>query len=233
MHNCPKCGEEALADAEGPGGVAVEQCRRCRGVWLDAGELEAVLGAGGGAAADLSLISPGPSDIRCPRCGEKMRRGGLANPLLLADRCRGCGGFWLDSGELPRLKELTDSGTAVKCGVQAAPGRRREIPTGPGMGTTGMRAGLTRSAMPEDEFTSLLHGKAIPFTAALLGFGGCLYQVYRYLNSLDKVPFQTAPGLEGIAQSLGWFLAVTVGCIALFLYGLYLLFRDVASIFRR
>lgn len=230
MNNCPKCGEEALAGAEGPGGVAVEQCRRCRGVWLDAGELEAVLGAGGGAAADLSLINPGPSDIKCPRCGEKMRRGGLVNPLLPADNCAGCGGFWLDGGELPRLKELTDPGTAVKHGAQAAPGRRRELPHGPGMGVPGMQAGFTRSAMPEDGLTSLIHGKVIPSAAALFGFGGCLYQVYRYLNSLDKVPFQTAPGLAGIAQSLGWFLAVTVGCIALFLYGLYLLFRDVANI---
>jgi len=224
MNNCPKCGDEALAGAEGPGGVAVDQCPRCRGVWLDAGELESLLRAGDGAAPDLSLINPAPSDIKCPRCGDKMRRGGLLNPLLLADRCSACGGFWLDSGELPRLKELTDRG------APAAPGRPRGAPAGSGMGTPGLQAGFTRSAVPEDELMSLIQGKIIPFAAALFGFGGCLYQVYRYLNSLDKVPFRTAPGLEGLAQSLGWFFAVTVGCIALFLYGLYFLFRDITKI---
>ena len=221
MNDCPKCGDEALAGAEGPGGVAVDQCPRCRGVWLDAGELEAVLRAGGGAAADLSLINPGPSDLNCPRCGQKMRRGGLADPLLLADNCAACGGFWLDGGELPRLRELTDPGTAVNRGAKTAPG----------MAAPGLQAGFTRSAVPEDALTSFIQGKVLPFAAALFGFGGCLYQVYGYLNnSLDKVPFQTAPGLAGIAQSLGWFFAVTVGCIALFLFGLYMLLRDVTNI---
>ncbi|MDD5208438.1 MAG: zf-TFIIB domain-containing protein [Elusimicrobiales bacterium] len=224
MNNCPKCGETALAGAEGPGGVAVDQCPGCRGVWLDAGELEAVLGAGGGAATDLALIAPGLSDLKCPRCGDKMRRGGLVNPLLLADKCSACGGFWLDGGELPRLKELTDTA------APAAPGRRRAMPPGSGMGAQGLQAGFTRSAMPEDEFTSLLQGKVFPFAAALFGFGGCIYQVFKYIDSVEKVPFQTAPGLAGLAQSLGWFFAVTVGCIALFLFGLYMLLRDVSNI---
>ena len=216
MNNCPKCGDEALAGAEGPGGVAVDQCPRCRGVWLDSGELEAVLRSGDGAAPDLSLISPVPSDIKCPRCGRTTLRGGLVNPLLQADKCAGCGGFWLDGGELPRLKELTDSGRVLGRGAQAAP--------------PGMQAGFTSSAVPENALTSLVQGKVIPFAAALFGFGGCLHQVYKYLNSLDKVPFQTEPGLAGIAQSLGWFFAVTVGCISLFLFGLYMLLRDVSNI---
>lgn len=170
MNNCPKCGEEALAGAEGPGGVAVDQCPRCRGVWLD-------------------------------------------------------------GGELPRLKELTDSAAPKDRGTKPAPGRGPDPSRGAGMGAPGLRAGFTRAALPEDELTSLLRGKVIPLAAALFGFGGCLYQIYGYLNnSLDKVPFRTAPGLAGIAQSLGWFFAVTAGCIALFLFGLYMLLRDVSNI---
>ncbi|OIO01620.1 MAG: hypothetical protein COX65_05510 [Elusimicrobia bacterium CG_4_10_14_0_2_um_filter_56_8] len=227
MNNCPRCGDKPLTAAEGPGGVALDQCLHCRGVWLDAGELQAVLRAGVGDAAELSLINPGPSDLDCPRCGAKMRRGGLADPLLQADKCAACGGFWLDSGEIPRLKELAASRAAAEPGT---PGLNRGINRGPGTETPGLRAGFTSSSMPEDEFASFLHGKAIPFAATIFGFGGGLYQVYKYLNTLDKVPFQTEPGLAGIAQSLGWFLAVTVGCISLFLYGLYMLFRDLSNI---
>lgn len=41
---CPKC-EDAVLDELRRGGVVIDVCRRCRGTWLDAGELEALVAA--------------------------------------------------------------------------------------------------------------------------------------------------------------------------------------------
>lgn len=247
METCPKCGEPALTGGRWPGGVAVDRCTRCGGAWLDAGELEALLRAEC-AAADLALLSPGPSALACPRCGVKLLRGGLVSPLLQADKCPACGGIWLDAGEPGLLKKIAAEAAAKSAPPAAAPAdpvpgaavnaapagkpapRPGRLPEGPGLNDLGLQAGFTRSAVPEDAVSSFLQGKAFPFAAALFGFGGAIHQVFKYLNAVDKVPFQTAPGLAGLAQSFGWFLAVTVGCIVLFLYGLYMLFRDVANI---
>ncbi|HJW34508.1 MAG TPA: zf-TFIIB domain-containing protein [Holophagaceae bacterium] len=43
---CPKCGMELLEIEHL--GHRVDQCSACRGLWLDAGELEALTGAGEG-----------------------------------------------------------------------------------------------------------------------------------------------------------------------------------------
>jgi uncharacterized protein len=44
---CPKCGNE-MATYE-RSGIVVEQCRECRGIFLDQGELERLVDAEGGA----------------------------------------------------------------------------------------------------------------------------------------------------------------------------------------
>jgi phage FluMu protein Com len=43
---CPKCGME-LVEIDF-GGIKIDKCTRCAGVWLDAGELEHVVQAGAG-----------------------------------------------------------------------------------------------------------------------------------------------------------------------------------------
>ena len=40
MH-CPKCGQELITENYGP--VEIDLCPSCRGVWLDANELETIL----------------------------------------------------------------------------------------------------------------------------------------------------------------------------------------------
>lgn len=39
---CPRCGDAALDERE-RGGMTVDVCQSCRGVWLDRGELEKLL----------------------------------------------------------------------------------------------------------------------------------------------------------------------------------------------
>jgi Zn-finger nucleic acid-binding protein len=43
MMNCPRCGSTSLDERE-RNGVTVDVCPSCRGVWLDRGELEKLLG---------------------------------------------------------------------------------------------------------------------------------------------------------------------------------------------
>lgn len=43
MMNCPRCGSTSLDERE-RSGVTVDVCPSCRGVWLDRGELEKLLG---------------------------------------------------------------------------------------------------------------------------------------------------------------------------------------------
>jgi Zn-finger nucleic acid-binding protein len=97
-------------------GVEIDQCLECRGVWLDAGELEML--------TELAGVKPGPlTDAlqtsrrlgrgrrRCPRCKRKMRRVsvGQKTPVEL-DRCPMGHGLWFDRGELEALTANFDEG---------------------------------------------------------------------------------------------------------------------------
>jgi Zn-finger nucleic acid-binding protein len=49
--NCPLCIDEVL-DVAYHGGIEVDICPRCRGVWLDRGELEKLAGSKGGGKTE-------------------------------------------------------------------------------------------------------------------------------------------------------------------------------------
>lgn len=40
--NCPRCAKDTLVELD-RGEVTIDRCERCRGVWLDRGELEKLL----------------------------------------------------------------------------------------------------------------------------------------------------------------------------------------------
>jgi Zn-finger nucleic acid-binding protein len=77
----------------------VDFCLTCRGVWLDAGELEQVL-HGASPAALLDGEAGRKGQRRCPRCTRKMR----VRPLVAGgpdiDACPAGCGLWFDQGEL-------------------------------------------------------------------------------------------------------------------------------------
>lgn len=83
-------------------GIEVDYCDRCRGLWLDAGELEAL--AGPDASARWNAMVTGDADARvrlCPRCDQPLERVQVEG--LTLDRCRLGHGWWFDQGELPDL----------------------------------------------------------------------------------------------------------------------------------
>ncbi|MHC5172629.1 MAG: zf-TFIIB domain-containing protein [Planctomycetota bacterium] len=87
-------------------------CTDCEGIWLDAGELELLLG--GAAASDALLGSfqsakTAEKKRKCPICLKKMDKvlvGDAANKKELIDCCPKNHGMWFDGGELQQVLKM-------------------------------------------------------------------------------------------------------------------------------
>jgi Zn-finger nucleic acid-binding protein len=118
---CPKCdvGLFILNFKD----VEVDFCEKCRGIWLDAGELEALMSQTGASPNDPLLQMLNETAVRapdkkylCPRCDEAMGEICLerAGKSLVLERCPRGHGWWFDAGELRRLLAMfpPESGAA-------------------------------------------------------------------------------------------------------------------------
>jgi len=104
---CPVCNQQSLVETMARGGVLVDVCKTCKGVWLDRGkvfllsrkpkELERLLTA----ESDEPVLS----DRQCPRCHVNLAETPFLRRDLLVDRCPECEGYWFDSGELIKAME--------------------------------------------------------------------------------------------------------------------------------
>jgi Zn-finger nucleic acid-binding protein len=112
--------------------IEIDFCHHCRGLWLDAGELEALLQQTGANPRDPLLqfqqqsgIQPNGRPHLCPRCDAALREivvsevegrapsRPLPQPLTL-DKCPHGHGLWFDADELQQLLAMfpPESGTA-------------------------------------------------------------------------------------------------------------------------
>jgi uncharacterized protein len=101
--DCPRC-KKPLIILEFEK-VEVDYCSVCRGVWLDSGELELLLGSPNDSSIEFnSDKSSGERSFKCPRCRKRMEkvRSRAAEGVLL-DRCKNGHGLWFDGGELEAL----------------------------------------------------------------------------------------------------------------------------------
>jgi len=101
-------------------GVLLDTCQHCAGIFFDEGEVCQIRERGGVRAFDEldSMIQPEPGhedatghDGRdCPACHQTMRRFRYlySSPVVL-DSCDGCGGIWIDNGELQQMREYMES----------------------------------------------------------------------------------------------------------------------------
>lgn len=102
--DCPVC-KNAMITLE-LADVEVDYCTDCGGIWLDAGELELLLGDPQQSEQLLNsfeIDSQCPEKRRkCPICLKKMQKivVGTAKPTLLIDKCAKGDGLWFDKGEL-------------------------------------------------------------------------------------------------------------------------------------
>ena len=91
--------------------VEIDYCSGCEGIWLDAGELELLLGEPQKAKQLLNsftIDSKSTEKTRnCPICDKKMQKivVGSSTPVLRIDKCRRGDGLWFDRGELNDICE--------------------------------------------------------------------------------------------------------------------------------
>ena len=103
--DCPVCKESAMVTLE-LNEVEIDYCTVCCGIWLDAGELELLLGEPEKAKKLLDSFKVDTSSVektrKCPICDKKMQKivVGSSAPVLLIDKCTKGDGLWFDKGEL-------------------------------------------------------------------------------------------------------------------------------------
>jgi Zn-finger nucleic acid-binding protein len=104
---CPECSDPLLTlDA---GGIEIDCCFRCSGIWLDTGELRRIEPAAlpwTAAAATRTASTAGS----CPRCAVALWSHPLApDPPVPVAECRLCGGLWVATSELARVKRSVEA----------------------------------------------------------------------------------------------------------------------------
>lgn len=118
---CPACLHE-LAEFV-IGGVTVDACQGgCAGIWFDAFELQRVDDRHEIAGDTVLNLQRDPQVVvdatrkrDCPRCdGIKLKRQ-FFNPRLRieVDHCPHCAGYWLDAGELEKIRNEKSVATAT------------------------------------------------------------------------------------------------------------------------
>jgi hypothetical protein len=110
---CPRC-REALIVAEYRH-VEIDCCPSCGGVWLDRGELEALVGTAVPAKGqpDGAL---GPPELDCPVCVAKLVKDHYGRTDVVVDRCPHGDGTWLDGGELEQILAAYRAASVAKDG---------------------------------------------------------------------------------------------------------------------
>jgi Zn-finger nucleic acid-binding protein len=109
---CPACDSELTMMQVGP--VEVDACHGgCGGLWFDAFELKKVDENHETAGEHLIQVPRNPAvkldtsrKRQCPRCeGVKLRRHQFRRESRVeVDHCPNCAGYWLDGGELERIR---------------------------------------------------------------------------------------------------------------------------------
>lgn len=94
-------------------GAMIDICTSCRGTFLDAGEADHFIDDPQKLADALTfpLLDP-QTGHPCPRCGAVTSEGGLFDAEFRVELCAGCGGMWLVSRQLSRLRKLVADATA-------------------------------------------------------------------------------------------------------------------------
>ena len=94
--------------------VEIDYCSDCAGIWLDAGELEQLLGDADQAKQLLASFTVDDNCTekprKCPICLKKMQKvlAGHTDKKILIDRCPKADGLWFDKGELKDILNLAD-----------------------------------------------------------------------------------------------------------------------------
>jgi Zn-finger nucleic acid-binding protein len=121
---CPACGQAMVGVDLG---VLAQFCQNgCKGLWFEHGELQVELqrlqahSAEISQALDQAIHSSRVYDadrppLTCPKCGIAMHAHKFARDKEVnVDECYGCGGFFLDAGELKEIEDHAMSDAEVQ-----------------------------------------------------------------------------------------------------------------------
>jgi len=103
---CPFCKNEMVILELNK--VEIDYCTNCKGIWLDAGELELLYHSSTSTVIDkLFKKSENNSElkIRCPICRKKMEKVELKQTGIILDKCKNNHGYWFDKDELRSILE--------------------------------------------------------------------------------------------------------------------------------
>ncbi|WP_437602040.1 zf-TFIIB domain-containing protein [Sorangium sp. So ce590] len=109
--NCPKC--TASMDVITFGGVDVDRCTACGGIWFDSREKESLKAMEGSQQIDTGDPAVGRKNnqirrVPCARCSTPMvRMVDPQQPHIWYESCSVCGGVYFDAGEFRDYKEHT------------------------------------------------------------------------------------------------------------------------------
>src|SRR6185503_16807013 len=109
--NCPKCISPMVKLTFG--GIAVDRCTDCQGLFFDEFEKEQLRKLEGADAVDIGDVKTGREfnqvdDILCPRCGSLMiRMVHLEQPHIWFEHCTVCSGSFFDADEFKYLTHHT------------------------------------------------------------------------------------------------------------------------------
>ena len=106
---CPKCRNMGLKEARvTSSSVKVDCCPECKGVWFDAGELNAVLSV---ASKELKVPPSAKKSVvhSCPQCHSALYRFQYPQTYVKIEMCKKCGGLWLDAGEFNEIKAVREA----------------------------------------------------------------------------------------------------------------------------
>jgi Zn-finger nucleic acid-binding protein len=115
---CLRCADfelEVQARGEGTDIVEIDVCPSCQGVWLDSRELKKL---DDNFFVDVETVEFEQVDattddvqLTCPRC-EGAPALNKVKPTqfgeVIVDTCPTCQGFWLDKGELEKMRDISD-----------------------------------------------------------------------------------------------------------------------------
>jgi Zn-finger nucleic acid-binding protein len=105
--NCPR--DQAALVVEKEHGIEVDRCPECNGRWLDHHELDQLEATVSSTEAERrATITFGErkGDLDCPVCGKTMTVFNYRAYNLELDTCPDEHGYWLDSGEGGRVRDI-------------------------------------------------------------------------------------------------------------------------------
>lgn len=105
---CPKC--SSMLKTKSHKGIEVDYCDACRGMWLDADELDELEDKAfdEDSLKGTLILESTVVEHHCPHCGAELRQFRYRFNDLLLEYCENQHGFWLDEGEEERVIQLME-----------------------------------------------------------------------------------------------------------------------------